>query len=356
MYAVIMAGGAGRRFWPLSRNKKPKQLLKILGDKTLLRQTADRLPPLVNRQCTLVISGKDHYQDVIKELPDIPVENILVEPEGKNTAACMALGAVMARRMDRDGVIALLPADHYVRDAENFREALAAAEEVARLGEYLVTLGVEPARPETGYGYIEMGDRTCVQKEFEAYRTVRFVEKPDPKRAKKFLSGGKHLWNSGIFILTLETAYKLIKRHIPDLYQGMLRLEKAIEEGDIADVIPEVYRGLQSLSIDYGVAEKASDVLVIPVNFGWSDVGSWSSVYELLSKEKKENLIIGNVLQLDTSNSMLFSSKRLVAAIGLENMLVVDSGDALLICPMERDQDIKKLVDLMEEKGLREYL
>ena len=356
MYAVIMAGGAGRRFWPLSRSKRPKQFLNILGEDTLLKQTAERLLPLIDRQKTIVLTGKEHYKEALKELPQIPGENVMAEPEGKNTAACMALGAVAVKMRDPDGVMALLPADHYIRDAESFRKALEAAGEIARLGEHLVTLGVEPTHPETGYGYIAKEKRAYTEGGFEVYKAARFEEKPDARRAKQFLRDRKHLWNSGMFVLSVKTAYKLLERHMPRLYKEMLKLEDAAAQGTFEKVISEVYKNLESTSIDYGVAEKASNVFVIPVSFGWSDVGNWGGVHQLLPKTEGDNVLIGNSFCRDTSNSLVYSSGRLVVAMGLENMLVVDSGDAVLICPMERDQEIKKLVELMEEKGMEEYL
>lgn len=351
-----MAGGAGRRFWPLSRGRKPKQLLNILGEETLLKQTAERLSPLIEGHKTIVITSKSHYRDVLKELPHIPPENIVAEPSGRNTAACMAIGAAIIKRHDPNAPMALIPADHHIGDAGNFRSALHAAGEIARLGENLVTLGVEPGRPETGYGYIQKGELTSASGGFEVYRAANFVEKPDAQRAERFFRDRSHLWNSGIFVLTANTAHTLINLHLPRLYQGMLRMGEAFGRADLEDVMAEVYEGLESISIDYGVAEKASHVFVIPVNFGWSDIGSWKSLYELLPKGEGGNVQVGRSLCLDTTNSLIYSSGRFIAAIGLENMLVIDAGDALLVCPMGRDQDIKKLVELMENKGMEEHL
>jgi mannose-1-phosphate guanylyltransferase len=356
MYAVIMAGGVGRRFWPLSRSEKPKQFLNILGGETLLQQTARRLQPLVSRDDTIILTGRDHHREVLKALPDIPPENVVAEPRGKNTAACMAMGAVRVRRREPDAVMAILPADHYIKDAGNFRNALEAAGEVARMGEYLVTLGVEPTRAETGYGYIEKRKLFDKLGGFEVYEAERFVEKPDAERAEQFHGGGRHLWNSGIFVLTVSTAYALIERHLPRLYRGMLEVEKAKTVEETAQAMSRVYEGLESISIDHGVAEKASGVMVIPVSFGWSDVGSWRSVHELLPKDEGDNVLIGRSVCKDTTNTLIYSSGRLVAAMGLEDMVVIDAGDALLICPMERDQEIKKLIELMEEQGMGEYL
>lgn len=356
MYAVIMAGGAGRRFWPLSRSRKPKQLLNILGEETLLRQTADRLPPLIEGHETVVVTSKSYYQNVLQELPHIPPENIVAEPSGRNTAACLAIGAAIIKRYDPDAPIALIPADHHIGDAESFRSALQAAGEIARLGENLVTLGVEPTRPETGYGYIQKGELASDKGGFQVYRATRFVEKPDAHRAEQFFRGRSHLWNSGIFVLTANTAHRLMELHLPRLYQGMLKIEGAFGRADFEDVMAEVYAGLESVSIDYGVAEKASHVFVIPVNFGWSDIGSWKSLYELMPKGEGGNVQVGRSLCLDTTNSLIYSSGRFIAAIGLEDILIIDAGDAILVCPMGRDQDIKKLVELMENRGMEEYL
>lgn len=356
MFAVIMAGGAGKRFWPLSRIRRPKQLLNIMGRETLLKQTVDRLEPLVSHDRILVVTGKDHHKGVLDDLPLIPPANVIPEPEGKNTAACLALGAVIVKSRDPDAVMALLPADHHIKNGEVFRKTLQAAGRMAREGEYLVTLGIKPSRPESGYGYILKGEPTRPRGGFEVHKAARFVEKPDARQAEAYIRGGEHLWNSGIFILTVSTAYSLIKLHMPQLYAGMLEMEGTLTEESSEATISRVYKELESVSIDYGVAEKASDVYVIPSDFGWSDVGSWGSLFELLPKDEGNNVLMGNSLSVDTANTLLHSSNKLVVAIGLENMVVIESADAILICPMDRDQDIKKLVELMEDRGMSEYL
>lgn len=377
MYAVIMAGGKGTRFWPRSRESRPKQLLDIVGERSLLQQTVQRLSPLIDPAHILVVTDRSLTSAIRSQLPEILPGNILSEPEGKNTAACIALAAIHIRRREPDAVIVALPADHWIRDEALFREALSVAQDFLNLeraprppdpwaaslsqggsppgfGGYLVTLGIRPNRPATGYGYIRMGRELLQIRGIKIFRAERFVEKPDPPLAQRLFSSGEYLWNSGIFIWRLEAILENIRQYLPQLFSGMKEIEAALGTSHEEDVSRRVYAGLEAISIDKGVLEKSSQVAIISVEFGWNDVGSWRSLSDLYGES--ENLVWGKHLGIDTHGCLIYSPQKLVATIGLNDLVIVNTEDALLICPKERDQDVRKIIQQLKERGWTEYL
>ena len=356
LYAVIMAGGKGTRFWPRSREKMPKHLLDIEGEKSLIRETVERIGPLVSPDRILVVTGRSHAVELIRRLPEIPAKNVIIEPVGRNTAACIGLAALHIQERCKDAVMLVLPSDHRIADEVRFRHTLSGAAVMADSGEFILTIGIKPSGPETGYGYIEQGDVVLTKGDLEIRRVSSIREKPDIAQARKFLKSGYFLWNSGMFIWKASTILKQIKRFLPELYDGLLKIKAVIGSERQEDVIGEIYPSLPSISIDYGVMEKAENVLVIPGNFGWSDLGSWDSLWEVSKKDKNGNAARGRLIDIDAGNSMVYSPEKLVAIVGVSDILVVETSDALLICRRGSSQDVRKVVEKIEKEGLQEYL
>lgn len=361
MKAVIMAGGQGTRFWPRSRRKRPKQLLDIVGSESMIRQTVDRLIPFVSHRDIYVVTGKEHLEELTGHLPDIPEENIMAEPVGRNTAPCIGLAAIRLRRSDPEGVMAVLPADHVILDKEGFLATLRFAGEIAEAGDYIITLGMKPDRPETGYGYIKTGPEFRVQGSehavpMQAYHVERFVEKPDRETAERYVESGGFFWNAGMFVFRVSTILRALERHMPELYIGLLRLEPFLGTTGQDKAMSDMYGGLPAISVDYGIMEKAGNVLVIPSSFGWNDVGSWTAVDDLLPKDEHGVAANAEHISIDTTDCIVYSPKKLVATIGVSNLIVVETEDALLICDKSRAQDVKKVVEMLETEGKSEYL
>jgi mannose-1-phosphate guanylyltransferase len=356
LYAVIMAGGQGTRFWPRSRRKRPKQLLNIVGETTMLEQTVARVSPLIPYERIVVVAGEP-YRDLLQaSLPHLPPENFLFEPVGRNTAACVAWAALWVQQRAPGATMAVLPADHLVRDAAEFLRILSTAAVAAQPLNRLLTIGIRATHPETGYGYIQLSDERARIDSREVFRVARFVEKPSRAKAEEFLAAGRYLWNSGMFIWRADSILHEIRRHLPQLAQGLEPVAEAITSGRLARVIAEVYPGLPSISVDVGVMERAQDVWVVPGDFGWSDVGSWRALSELLPADGQNNVVVGEQCGMETSGCFIYSPKKLVATIGLRDLVVIETDDVLLICPKERDQEVRKLVELLEREGREDLL
>ncbi len=356
LYAVIMAGGHGTRFWPLSRRHRPKQLLDIVGSGSLIRQTVDRTLPLVPVSRTLVVTGAEHAEAVRSELPELPPENLLVEPVGRGTAAAIGLAAVVVRARDPHASLAVLPSDHLIRDREGFLRALDAAREVACEGDYLLTLGMKPTAPETGYGYIRVGEQLRVANGFPVHRVDRFIEKPERRRAEAYLADGRYLWNGGMFVWHAETILEAIRLHLPETFEGIAEIGLALGAGHLTEALGRVYQRLPNVSIDTGVLEKAGNVLVLPVEVGWHDVGSWTALEEILPSRDGGNVGVGEHVAIESSRCIIYSPDKLVATVGVDDLIIVETDDALLVCHKDRAQDVKQVVDLLgqqQREGLR---
>lgn len=356
MFAVIMAGGSGTRFWPASREKLPKQFLRIASKSTLLEETLDRVRLIAAESETLVVVNHMH-EDITRKLAAGRSVRIIVEPVGRNTAACIGLAAVHLARQHDDETMVVLPADHFIPDFEAFARTVNAAAQVARSGG-IVTIGVTPTRPETGYGYIEVGQQIERLLDRPLFRVIRFLEKPDVQSASAYLAGGRHLWNSGIFAFTPDTVLSEIRRNLPRLSEGLSAIDDAIGTDRYAAVVERVYAQLDPISIDYGVMEKAQcPVYVVPAEFQWSDVGSWQALYELRVAEADAdaNLILGDVIAVDARENFVYAGgERLVALLGVSGLVVVDTADALLIAARERSQDVKALTEILRKNGRNE--
>jgi mannose-1-phosphate guanylyltransferase/mannose-6-phosphate isomerase len=360
LYTVIMAGGSGTRFWPLSRHLYPKQLLRIMGDETMIQQTMRR-----SLRCTpadrVLISTTPAQADSIRvqlgEWKDALKDNYVIEPEARNTAPAIALAATEALQRDPDAIMLMVPADHAIHKDERFDAAVKLGAALANDG-YLVTFGVPPSRPETGYGYIQPNRQRKLagQGKLSGYAVKRFVEKPDEKTAEKYLKDGHYYWNSGIFIWRASTVLEEIARHQPTLAKGMKAVAALGPVRTVQGGAAAIYRKLTSISIDHGVMERSSKAAMIPVDFRWSDVGNWSSLEEVSPRDKAGNVVSGNVIDFGSRNSILYADQRVVATIGLDEMVVVDTPDATLICPKNKSQDVKKIVEVLKQKGAPEHL
>ncbi len=356
MYAVIMAGGKGTRFWPLSRGKKPKHLLNITGEKSIIQYTVDRVTPLVGKENVLIVTGASHSDEIREQLPELPAENILIEPVGRNTAPCIGLAAIHIRKRSPDAVMFVLPSDHLIADTKSFLASLTAAREMAKRGDCLVTIGIKPEWPETGYGYMERGEIADTIEETGIYEVGSFREKPDPATAEAFLKDGRFFWNSGMFIWKVSAILDAIKRLVPELYEGLMMIEESIGTEHEKDVLSEIYRDIKSVSIDYGVMEKTRDVFMVEGNFGWNDIGSWDALWDVMDKDEMGNATRGEVISFDTSNSLVYSPQKMVALIGVKDLIVVETEDSLLICKRGSSQDVRKVVGHLGKKGMEEYL
>ena len=357
LYALIMAGGGGTRLWPESRLALPKQFIALFGAKSLVQIAFDRIVPLIPPERVLVVTGRRYVEAIKRQLPDLPADNIIPEPAGRNTAPAIGLGAIHLRHRDPDAVMAVLTADHIMHREEVFRAALLAAARVAAAGPIL-TLGITPDRPETGYGYIERGDPLSGQDQpQQVFHVKSFREKPDRATAERFVQSGRFFWNSGMFLWRADVVLREIRQQLPELCAALTQIEAALGTPEADEVTSRVWPAIHPISIDYGVMEGAKDVAVLPVDPGWKDVGSWSAVFEEgRAQEGGDNVVQGGEhLALNTQNCLI-RSHRLVATIGLRDLVIIDTEDALLVAPRSQVQQVRTLVNLLTEGGREEYL
>jgi mannose-1-phosphate guanylyltransferase/mannose-6-phosphate isomerase len=348
LYAVILAGGVGSRFWPLSRQLAPKQFLKVISDKTLLQQTISRIKKLIPRKRIYVITNQHYFYEIKKELLQfmIPEGNIILEPIGKNTAPAIALAARYIFLKDPNSKMVVLPSDHLISKDRLFIEAIGRASDLANNG-YLVTLGLRPNRVVTGYGYIKAEKR--MSHKSEGYFVDKFIEKPSKDKVKRILKQKNYFWNSGIFIWRTTVILREIEKYLPSLFSKI----NSVFPGEN---ITNIWNRIDSISIDYGVLEKSKNVMMIPAEFHWSDVGSWESLKDILNKDKNGNILKADSLVIDSKNILIWSRERFVAALGLEDIIVVDTPDALLVCKEGYSEEVRKVVDFLKKTKRQEYL
>ncbi|GAC1400295.1 MAG: mannose-1-phosphate guanylyltransferase [Chloroflexota bacterium] len=345
-YAVIMAGGKGTRLWPAAREATPKQLQTLVFERPLIAETVHRLAQRYDLERILIVTA-ERYADAIREiLPMLPPQNVMSEPFGRNTAAAIALAAFQIAREDPDAVFAVFPADHVILKPDALFGALEFAEKLA-LEHRVVDICVPPSHPETGYGYIELAGEIERHEDIPAYEVRRFVEKPDHERAREYLEAGNYVWNSGMFVWRAGEFLDALREYLPDTYRG---LKSATESGN-QDELDAAYADLDDVSVDYGIMEKASDVVAVPVDFGWRDVGDWAALYDMMDHDEDGNAVAGPQVLVDTHNSLLFAPNKLVAAVGISDLIVVDTDDALLIMPRDRAQEVKTLLDRLKKTG-----
>lgn len=352
--ALIMAGGRGERFWPKSRRSLPKQFLSLTSDgKTMIQLTVERILPLVDMDDIYIATNRDYQPLVHKQLPQLPEANILCEPVGRNTAPCIGLGAVHIARKYDDAVMFVLPSDHVIKYTSMFLSTLADAADAAMENGNLVTIGITPDYPETGYGYVKFQPDKMHGR---AFSVDRFVEKPDLETAKSYLATEQYLWNSGMFIWKTSTILKRIREFLPETYAGLRMIQESIGTPEEQTVLEREFSTFRSVSIDYGVMEKAGNIYILPGSFGWDDVGSWLALERLQPSNEFGNVVDGNAITVDTKSSIIQGGKKLIATVGVSDLIVVDTVDALLICDKGSAGNIKKVLENLRICNRTEYL
>lgn len=349
-----MAGGQGTRFWPASRESQPKQFLKVTGTRTLLQETVARLRPLLQKEDVYVVCGPQYIAEVKRQLDSLEQDQIIVEPAPRNTAPCVGLAAVaLRRRCGDEEVMAVLPSDHVIQNVPEFHDVLRAAGNLAREG-WLVTFGIEPSYPATGYGYLMRGEALNPVEGRAAHRVGRFAEKPDAGRAEEFLKSGDYYWNSGMFVWSVGRILEEIRTHMPELGQTLQEIEK---NWDQPDLWKKAFSSLERISIDYGVMEKSEKVAMLPCGLGWNDVGNWKALEEVGSRDEDGITANAEYLNIDSRRCVLYTSdNKFVALVGVEDLVVVETPDAILVCNRNHAEDVRKVVEKLKEKGSKKYL
>lgn len=354
MYSVIMAGGGGTRFWPLSRQDMPKQVLNLSGDDTMINETVKRCEPLIPVENTFIVTNKKHSDLMEQILIDtFLIENILIEPVARNTAPCILYAAMHIMEKHGDGVLCVFPSDHYITNNQKFIEVLSIASNIADETGSVVTLGINPTFPATGYGYIKKHGETIFP---QTYLLDRFVEKPTIDKAKSYIESGEYYWNSGIFIWKVSTIINLFKRFLPRIYKSLSQVEGKFTSNESKELLEKIYPNIDSVSVDYGILERLDDAYVIPCDFGWNDVGSWDALGAVFPSDDKGNIIKADHIDYDTKQSIIYGDKKLIATVGLYDIIIVDTEDALLVCSKDKAQDVKFIVEELKKQGRMDLL
>ena len=352
-----MAGGIGSRFWPMSRRDNPKQFLSIVGEDTLIQNTVARLNGIIPIENCHVVTHSRYVENTLEQIPALPAENVFAEPISRNTAPCIAYAALKLYQKDPDAIMVVLPADHVIRNVRKFHEALKVGIAKAAEENALVTIGIEPTFPSTGYGYIQFDPEDSEdQSELSALFVKTFAEKPNIETAERFLDSSDFLWNSGMFIWRVDSILYAIEKHLPDVFESFSSLKEGLTEDEELKAVLSSFKACPSISIDDGVMERADKVYVVPGSFDWSDVGDWKAVFELREKGKSGNAVEGNVILHDASRCFVQAGDKLVALIGVEDLIVVNTEDALLVCHKEATQRVKNVVDYLYTHRLDKYV
>lgn len=345
--ALIMAGGKGTRFWPLSTDKKPKQFLKLLGEETMIQMTVNRIKELIPKDRIFVVTALDYMDLVREQLPELPVRNIIVEPEGKNTAPCIALSAFYIEKLYKDATMVVLPSDHLIKDEEEFRHTMKCAYDfIEDNDEGVVTLGMKPTRPEIGYGYIKAEEKgQKIEGNEEILKVERFVEKPDLEKAKKYIEEGNYFWNGGMFIWKAKTILRLTKEYLRPTYE-VLKEIAVCSETEYENKLAENYSKVKAISVDYGIMENAKEIYVIPCDFGWDDVGSWNAVERYRKKDEHNNVFVGKVKNIEGNNNLIVGKDKPIITVGLDDIFVIETDDVILLCKRDNLDNIKELREM----------
>jgi mannose-1-phosphate guanylyltransferase len=361
-YAIIMAGGVGARFWPYGSFKLPKQFLPIANSTdTMIQLTVKRIHDFIPYEQMFIVTNAQHVNEVKKQVPKIPFENIIGEPLGRNTAPCVGLAATILKQFDEKACMFIVPADHLIDNQQEFKATVTAGLKFVETRDAIVTLGINPTHPETGYGYIQFIDDAYLSIEVNShkvtiYKVKTFAEKPTLEIARHFLESGDFLWNSGMFIFRADVILAEMKKSLPDLHHELSGLGKDIHTNKFKKSLEKAYSRIKGISIDYGIMEKADNVYVIKGNFTWSDLGSWDEVYRIKAKDKKGNVIMGETLTKDANNNLIMSPKGFVSVIGADDLIVINTKEGVLICKRGRSQEVKEIVDYLKRKGLTDYI
>ncbi|MEA2056671.1 MAG: mannose-1-phosphate guanylyltransferase [Patescibacteria group bacterium] len=361
VYAVLLAGGGGTRLWPKSRNKHPKQFLKLTGTETMIQQTAARLAKLLPPERIIVVTNKLYQKDICEQLPEVPEENIIAEPQKKDTAIAMLVGALYAKAKDPKAVVMNVASDHILTDEQEYFRVMKAAVKVAADENYLVTIGITPTFPHTGFGYIKAGeDLKKINHRLSLFKVNSFTEKPNRPTALGYISTGKYFWNANMYVWSAASISKAFEKHMPEMYKLAKDLYKKNPK-EFHQALPAIYNQVEKMSVDYAISEKANNLVLIPGDFGWDDVGSWKVVYNLGKKDINGNVIIGdtdevNAVVINSQKNLIHANKRLVALLGVNDMVVVDTDEIVLIAPKDRSQEVKKIVNRLKEEKKDEYI
>ena len=353
-----MAGGSGTRFWPRSRFSKPKQYLDIAGEDSLLQSTIKRFMTITNNDNIFIVSGKSQAGVLEAQTTMPPKENLIYEPVGKNTLPCIGLAVMFAEKKNPGGIMVVSPSDHLIYDTAKFKEALISAAKIAKEKNGIVTIGIQPTYPATGYGYVKAGAEVSPGEKIRQFKVDRFVEKPDEATASKYLKQGEYYWNSGMFIFKISTFLDAVQKHAPGLYSGLRKIQAEMGSPSFSETLDRLYLEFDSISVDYGIMEHAQNVFLVEGNFDWNDLGSWESVYQISEKDKNGNAESGSgeVLFIDAKNSYTYTDEGLVSLIGLDDIIVIRDGNAVLVCKREKAEDVKKAVEQLKEKKSNQYL
>jgi len=356
IYTLIMAGGSGTRFWPRSKVAKPKQYLNLFGSESLLQSTIKRFETFTDDRNIYIVSSKAQAQVLEEQTPMLPKENLIYEPVGKNTLPCIGLAAMFAERENPDGIMVVSPSDHLIKDEELFRDTVLAAAKIAWEKDGIVTIGITPTYPATGYGYVKTGENFTDGEKIRQFKVERFVEKPDEKTAKNYLKQGGFYWNSGLFIFKISVFLEAVKQFTPDLYTDLRKIQADLGNPSFEQTLDTIYRAVESISVDYGIMEHAKNIYLVEGNFDWNDLGSWESVYLADKKDENGNTGVGEAVLLDTQNSYVYSDSGLVAVVGLDDVVVVQEGNTTLVCKRDKTEQVKNLVEQLKAEGKNKFL
>jgi len=360
---AIMAGGGGTRFWPWSREECPKQILPIISNRSMIWETVERIRCFTSCEKIFIVTSRSQAKDLQREVPQIPQSNLLLEPLGKNTAPCLCLAALYIQKLNPEAVMVVLPADHFIADRRGFLRTLKAAVGFTAKRNLLMTLGIPPTEPETGYGYIQKGENLDKVNGISVFKAKAFREKPTRAKARAYLRTGKYLWNSGMFIWKVGVFLAALEKYLPQLYEEMQPLQNHLGTARGEKLLEKVYARCQPISVDYGIMEKAENVALIEAQFHWDDVGSWAALCKILPKDERGNALMagkqageGKILAIDSSGCLIRGEEKLIAVIGIKDTVVVEAGNAFLVCPRDRAQDIRRVIEELKNRGWTRYL
>lgn len=354
IFLLVMAGGGGSRFWPLSRKNVPKQFLNLSGNDTMINETIQRSSSIIPHDQVFIVTNKNQFEAMDNALLEsVPRENIFYEPLAKNTAPCILYAALNIWHRHGDGVLCVFPSDHYITDSNAFLKTLETAIDVAYQSEKIATIGIKPTFPATGYGYVKRGSKSEYQ---DVYALDRFVEKPDFDRARVYVDSGEYFWNSGMFIWKISLIMELYKRFLPRIYNTLETVKDTAGASNEEQLLTEIYEKLDNISVDYGIMERVDDALVIPGDFGWNDVGSWDALGALFPVDGHGNIVKANHIGFETNQCIIYSSDKFIATLGMHNTVIVEAGDAILVCAKDRAQDVRNIVEKLKERGMTQFL
>ena len=356
LYTLIMAGGSGTRFWPRSRVAKPKQYLGLFGNKSLLQSTIKRFETFTDDENIYIVSNKNQAEVLEQQTTQLPPENLIYEPVGKNTLPCIGLAALFAEKENPDGIMVVSPSDHLINNTELFRDTVLAAAKIAEEKDGIVTIGITPTYPATGYGYVQTAEDITGGEKIRQFKVERFVEKPDEKTATSYLEQGGFYWNSGLFIFKVSVFLEAVKQFAPDLYADLRKIQADLGKPTYEQTLDTIYRAVQSISVDYGIMEHAKNIYLVEGNFDWNDLGGWESVYQVDEKDEKGNVKNGEVILEGVNNSYVHADNSLVAVIGLEDVVVVQEGNAVLVCKRDKTEEVKRIVEQLKKENKKQFL